>query len=390
MTAGDMLMLKDGTYTTAWDINGKTGTANAYYTIRAATIGAGITRTRGVVLKVTASLPMITVQNSSYVEIRGIKFDANLMGNGGLPTDSGAAVYLTPADSHIRFIDNEIVDSERAGITMSANGPGSTEGSHEIIDNWIHNIGVGTNPAMTHAVYVKLNNTLVEGNRIENTAGWGIHAYNNGTTASGNVFKRNFIKGSGTASQGRGGGSLVYDSPGALVYNNIFVANPTWGLDLGQNGTNVKAYNNTFYNNGNGRGDGAAVYLDPGGTGSQIVNNAHCSDRVFVTDVAGGHTETTNVLCPGFTNAAGDNFTLTAPPNTAINTGTDLGSPYNFDYINTVRPQGIGWDIGAYEYIGGTLPTVVINQPAGCVGNSTACTITTATIPLLTGTSSLP
>ena len=30
--------------------------------------------------------------------------------------------------------------------------------------------------------------------------------------------------------------------------------------------------------------------------------------------------------------------------------GTDLGSSYNTDKLGTSRPQGSGWDMGAYEY----------------------------------------
>src|SRR5207244_4479354 len=48
--------------------------------------------------------------------------------------------------------------------------------------------------------------------------------------------------------------------------------------------------------------------------------------------------------------SAPTNFALqsTSP---AINQGTPLGSPFDIDPIGTVRPQGAGWDIGAYEFV---------------------------------------
>jgi len=256
MSAGDTLMLKDGSYSTAWNIDGKNGNSEAYFTIRAASISSGITRNRGVILQAT-TLPMLQVQNSSYVEIRGVKFDASMMDVTEVPTDSGATIYLLSNDNHIRFVDNEIVDSQRAGITMSSSGSGFSEGTHEILSNWIHNIGLGTNPALTHAVYVKLSNVLVEGNRIEDVAGWAIHAYDDGLISSGNIFCCNFIKNAGTSSQGRGGGILDFDSAGTLIYDNIFVSIPTWAIVIEQSGADAIIYNNVLYNND------TAFYLGP-------------------------------------------------------------------------------------------------------------------------------
>jgi hypothetical protein len=37
----------------------------------------------------------------------------------------------------------------------------------------------------------------------------------------------------------------------------------------------------------------------------------------------------------------------------AIDNGVALGSPYDIDIVGVSRPQGQGWDIGAYEYTGG-------------------------------------
>ncbi len=44
------------------------------------------------------------------------------------------------------------------------------------------------------------------------------------------------------------------------------------------------------------------------------------------------------------------NFMKLTVSSPAINNGTNLGNPYNLDFDETSRPQGITWDIGAYEY----------------------------------------
>jgi len=52
---------------------------------------------------------------------------------------------------------------------------------------------------------------------------------------------------------------------------------------------------------------------------------------------------------PLFTNPSIGDFTLQGT-STVINTGNTLGSPYDIDIVGTSRPQGNGWDIGAYEF----------------------------------------
>jgi hypothetical protein len=53
-----------------------------------------------------------------------------------------------------------------------------------------------------------------------------------------------------------------------------------------------------------------------------------------------------------FVNAPAD-FHLLANAE-AIDRGAALSSIYAFDYDGNSRPQGSGWDIGAYEHLGGT------------------------------------
>jgi len=355
MQAGDTLMLKDGTYTSAATINSLVGNSNAYYTIRAQNISPGLTRTRGVVLKTSSVMPMLNVSNSAYIEFRGIKFDASTMQSGGDPY-SDVAVRFFPCNNHIRFIDNEIVNSVGVGLT---NYPGSscsngTQGSNEIQNNWIHNTGVGSSVAVGHGVYVA-EPTLVEGNRIENTTGWGIHAYSSGSTSTGSIFRRNFLKNNGTAAQGRGGGILDWDSVGTLIHDNVFVGHQTWALDIESNANNIKAYNNIFF------GNNIAVYL---GTisGTSLQNTAYCNNSTFLIDNSYGTTQSANVSCPGFNNPANDDFSLKSTATTAINQGVDVSvnlgciSGKNcLDYAGNPHGVGGGWDIGAYEYATTTL-----------------------------------
>jgi len=51
---------------------------------------------------------------------------------------------------------------------------------------------------------------------------------------------------------------------------------------------------------------------------------------------------------PNFHNMNSGDFTIDEPSN-AIDNGIALGAPYDKDIIGTLRPQGSGWDFGAYE-----------------------------------------
>jgi hypothetical protein len=67
---------------------------------------------------------------------------------------------------------------------------------------------------------------------------------------------------------------------------------------------------------------------------------------------------------------AGNFRLLSSSP--AIDIGASLGAPYNYDKDGVSRPQGTAWDIGAYEYVGGTVSCVSVspadNSPCdGCI-----------------------
>jgi len=54
---------------------------------------------------------------------------------------------------------------------------------------------------------------------------------------------------------------------------------------------------------------------------------------------------------PLFVDVSNGNFSIQSI-SPAIDAGVDLGSPYKQDKNAVSRPQGSGWDIGAYEFVG--------------------------------------
>jgi hypothetical protein len=137
-----------------------------------------------------------------------------------------------------------------------------------------------------------------------------------------------------------------------IVYGNTFIG---YGKIMGGDGRLV-AKNNLFY-----RLDNANYYH--AGSGSDVSDNLFTSSN------------------PGFVNANYNSFDLhLLPGSEAIDAGVILGEPYNVDKDGFLRPQGNGWDIGAYEY-GGQAP------PPTPTATVPAPDTSTPTPPILTPTS---
>ena len=86
-----------------------------------------------------------------------------------------------------------------------------------------------------------------------------------------------------------------------------------------------------------------------GGFGTIVITGSNTSG-VTHNAITGGNSVGSNVINgdPLFIDELNGIFTL-QEKSPCIDAGIDLGSPYNVDKVGTLRPQGNGWDIGAYE-----------------------------------------
>ena len=169
-------------------------------------------------------------------------------------------------------------------------------------------------------------------------------------------------------------------------YNNV-VYNCRMGFDLNQTGSeifNFSLINNTFYNNNNGNSPDVEIHIN---TTHQYLNNCIIRNNIIYSLTAGiyaimyddyanggltvdhnlfynsgeiwasGNVLGTSAVTsnPLLINPTSD-FSLT-PSSPAIDAGSSVGAP-STDYIETVRPQGATYDIGAYEYIISASPAV--------------------------------
>ena len=225
------------------------------------------------------------------------------------------------------------------GQCLDTDGFGNVEWRHVIRGNHIHDCGTDG---------IEMENTfdsLVENNIIHDTGtvnpGWpGIVVIN-----YGNYFFP------GECICERGGENNQYgnecdcegDITNNIIRQNIIYNAGEWGGIEGHNAGGVKVWGNTIYG---GKGPGIALYFDcPGwevrsniiveNSGEAILGEPAVSDHNLFSDAR-------------FVNSSQNDFRLRAD-SPAIDAGVDIGLSMDID--GNPRPQGAGYDIGAYEYV---------------------------------------
>jgi len=183
-------------------------------------------------------------------------------------------------------------------------------------------------------------------------------------------------------------GITIGATQGAVIRNNVIYAMPgigivAWTRDTGQtrNNLRIRIYNNTIYSatlGGIGFSDFSdgpvlrnnLIFNNPGGSIGGSVPSIN-SDYNFLAPsgsslTEGSHSVVQSSVSGIAVNPAGGDFHLlsTSP---AKDKGVDLSmlgnlalgtTAFTWDFDKVTRPQGVSWDIGAYEYpSGGPTPT---------------------------------
>lgn len=248
---------------------------------------------------------IVTVDNANYFEVSNNWIHDNY---------HFESINIKDGASNGKIHHNNIKPIESAGIYVDAWN--KSEQNNEIYNNIIHDGGNGVRGIALSVenggslTYVKVYNNIIYNMGF---FGAGIASYSNGVIDNID-FVNNTIYYCGFADNGWGGGGIK------IEYTNA---------------TNIRIRNNICYAN---VAMGDLSYAN--GSGSLLDNNLTGTNPLFVsTSIPDFHLQ---------------------PSSPAIDTGSSTPFVPGFDFDSKTRPQGQGYDIGAYEYIsdGGCPPFV--------------------------------
>ena len=269
---------------------------------------------------------------------------------------SGSGIYCTSSSPNIEsstISDNESY-SNGGGIYLSSSSPNI---KNCLIENNISRGEGGGISCDSDSSPDILYNKII-GNLAYNEGG-GIYC---GSGSSPNIDNCYIQK---NLSRERGGGIYTWYSS-SWITNNLISENeaPYGGGIYCNNSTSIKVINSTIANN-TAYEFGGGMYCDSSESITNSIVWSNSPDEIYYwdegptvsySDINGGHAGESNINTnPLFVSDTDYHLSSSSP---CIDTGTSNGAP-NTDIDGNPRPQGNGYDMGAYEsdQSGGTRPT---------------------------------
>jgi len=298
---------------------------------------------------------------SIQADCNGIDVMNNYVHGVGTPSQGGEGIDIKSGSSNVNVHHNIVTEVHGVGIYVDAFA--SMQSNVQVYNNLVFN-----NTDCVRAMCMAAE----AGGTLEN-----VNFYNNLVYGNGPCSAIVVGGGDGTSATVVHNCSIINNT----VYNNgsnMFGEN-YGGIDVGLN-TTVGSYHDIVIRNNivsQAVGYQIRVLNDPRVYNITVDYNLidgfrGVTDEVKGTDYVEGD--------PGFVNAAGGDFHLLSN-SIALNAGSSVSAPA-FDYDGVTRPQGGGWDIGAFELVSGPVPPV-----ANFSGNPTsgAAPLTVAFTDLSTG-----
>ncbi len=414
MLAGDTVYIKQGTYNEQI-IPQNSGTAGKYITFSVYP-GDTVTIDGNSIALPAYETGLFHVEDRNYIKLSGLRII-----NAG-PNPNNAGIYVDNA-SYITIENNYTYNTVSSGIGVWGSNNITIDGNEvelacndgeqelitmagtnifEIKNNHIHHGGPGTNGGEGICVKDGSSNGKVYKNTLDNIirgerTGIYIDAWNKETFTI-EVYQN-------TVRDSYAGISLASEDGGRLrdikIYNNLVYNNLTNGLEIGNWGNpgvsprpieDITFINNTSYGNGSDGWGGGIMNDNPDVKNLVIRNNIFSQNTLFQIADEGG-LSTANLTVdhnlvneytgnyqyeirgtdyvegdPKFVNPSGADFHL-QQSSPAIDKGSSINAPNN-DFDGNQRPQGAGYDLGAYEYV--TATTLYV-EPSGLCSGKNPC-----------------
>lgn len=332
LKAGDTLYIRGGTYAESIDSNTSILPAGTSWT-NPVTIAASPGET--VILKPWGGDSVLSLAASyvRYLIFDGLVIDATNMSYG--VSGWGGA-------NHIRIQNGQIKNAKASGAIL-ASGNGLSSDYFEFINMKVHHNG---SSRLDHGIYIATSNNLVERCEIYSNTGYGVHVFisaSTGEKANRNIIRQSIIRDNSTSGDATSAGIILSSGYGNLAYNNIILNNP-YGIQIGYDASSTKVYNNTIYAN-----KYFGIDISSSSTSTTVRNNILYQNGGTISNTGSDTVQSNNMTGnPLFVDAAAANFSL-QPGSPAIDTGVPVNEVTN-DFSGISRPQGVTYDIGAYEY----------------------------------------
>lgn len=339
IAAGDTVIVGDGTYNEAIDINASGNASNRITFESENPLGAVIdgsgTGDDYVVNFKGGGIERSYITFDGFEVCNGQKVGIRIQGNyhivtnccvhdcGAANTDANTCVQTKYAD-YLTFTYNEIYSCGWNAFAHEIGHYATIEHNY-VHDNPYHN-GIDMKPTAGTPQVDQVGNNVM---------------YNRTTGCTNGIYMRrpksNVVANNLSWENSKDGINVAYDTAtnimraDMLIANNTLVNNTGYGFD-DESATHITFRNNIWY----GNGAGTWRIFSPANIGHVYSNN-------LGTD-------------PNFTDEASDDYTLAAG-SAAIDTGYNMAAYYTEDLVGTTRPQGSTFDIGCYEYVQGAHST---------------------------------
>ena len=352
LAAGDTLLVRGGTYDETFMEPALAGTSWTNL-VRIANYG-------GETVWVTpTSAPggaLVAFSNSQqYVEFDGINFDARSAHTNGVIVISA---WQGGNAHHIRFKNAEIIsggDGVPGGGTSQSvlgvllvNDLDGSIGANEFLNLRMH--GGGDPGDLTYAFYIQSDDNIIDGCDLYDQQGFGIQIYNSnrGGTPQNNIIRNSQIHDTTRTVDGYSTVGIMVSGAGTQIYNNLIwgmrnAGSESFGILLyGGGAANNMIYNNTLYDN-----QTYGIFLYGNTSGSVLKNNIIFRHDQDLVNNGTATVTATNLfgVDPIFLGDGSFRLKASSP-------AKDTGSPVtglSKDFAGIARPQGQGYDIGAYE-----------------------------------------
>ncbi len=321
--AGDGVLVGDGVYSGGITISAS-GTAANWIVFKAAH------RWAAVIDGNNFSISSDVAVRGNYIRIEG--FEVRRSDRSGVEAYNGNELQATSHD--VMIVGNHIHDIGRICTDDTGGRTGvDVYASNVTVDgNLIHDIGrlapgeQGCSPSSTnyqnhdHGIYAAVgDNTIIRNNVFYNCIrGWPIHRYSGGGATMAGFYVLN----------------NTFDTPNPWKAGQVIIGGITNGLVISNNIFNHPTT--------------AGVWFDAadGGTWPGVVMNDNLSTTAMATGASVGGSGDLASTNPAFVSSSNYHLASGSP---AINAGAAFSLVPN-DFDGVLRPQGSGYDIGAYEF----------------------------------------